>query len=172
MSNNIATFVVIGVVAMVGASYLDSKVNGLEEAETAVADPVGRDMGDPSSPGVAYISANRVGQFDLSALINGQHVRLMADTGATLVALTNLDARKVGIDVGKLVFDTPVMTANGRAMKALTRLDSVVVGGIEVRDVQAIVAQPGQLEVSLLGMSYIRRLSKFELSGDQLVLFE
>jgi aspartyl protease family protein len=168
MSNNIATFVVIGVVAMVGASYLDSKVNGLEEAETAVAEPVaGR-----RSPGVAYISANRVGQFDLSALINGQHVRLMADTGATLVALTNLDARKVGIDVSKLVFDTPVMTANGRAMKALTRLDSVVVGGIEVRDVQAIVAQPGQLEVSLLGMSYIRRLSKFELSGDQLVLFE
>jgi len=119
---------------------------------------------------VTAISADRNGQFTASALVNGVHVEMLADTGATLVVLTAEDAERIGIDLAWLNFDTPVQTANGVAMTAKTILDEVSVGGIPVRDVDAIVTRAGLLTHSLLGMSYLGALHRFEIKGDQLVL--
>ena len=126
----------------------------------------------PSGPRIIAMRANQHGQFDVDTLINGTHVSMLADTGATLVTLTDADARRIGIDVGALDYNIPLRTANGVTHGAMIDIDEVEVGGIRVRRVAAIVSKPDVLHRSLLGMSYFREIGSFELSGDQLVLRE
>jgi len=125
-----------------------------------------------NGPRLVAISARQGGQFDVAALVNGTHVAMLADTGATLIALNDRDARRVGIDPERLSYTVPVSTANGTAMAARVRLDTVSVGGIEVRNVSALVTKPGALRGSLLGMSYLGRIGSFEISGGRLLLRE
>jgi aspartyl protease family protein len=80
------------------------------------------------------------------------------------------DARKAGIDPKSLTYRVPVLTANGRAMAARVRLDSVAIGPLDRKNVDALVAQPGALTQSLLGMSFLSRLRSYEFSGDFLRL--
>ena len=121
---------------------------------------------------ITAITANANGQFHAAALVNGVHVDMLADTGATLVVLSNDDADRIGIDPGWLDFNVPIKTANGTSKAASIVLDEIVVGGIRVRDVEALVAKPGLLDTSLLGMSFIGAISRFELRGNQLVLVD
>lgn len=116
------------------------------------------------------VTARRDGQFDVEALVNGTNVRFLADTGATLVALTHDDAVRIGVETDNLAHNVRVHTANGVVLNALVHLDEVSVGSITVDNVRALVAQPGQLSTSLLGMSFLSRLSSFQIRGDQLVL--
>ncbi len=109
------------------------------------------------------------GHFWAEAQVQGRHVRFLVDTGASSVALTAADAKRLGIEVRDLAFDRPVSTAAGKTHAAAVTLDWVSVSGVRVEDVQALVVQDG-LEVSLLGMTYLGRLSRFEASGDQLIL--
>ena len=59
---------------------------------------------------------------------------------------------------------------SGRALTAAVTLERVVVGNISERSVPALVAQPGQLKTSLLGMSFLNRLDGWEVRGDRLVM--
>ncbi|MBZ0215251.1 MAG: TIGR02281 family clan AA aspartic protease, partial [Fimbriimonadaceae bacterium] len=88
-----------------------------------------------------------------------------------LVVLTAEDAERIGVDLEWLEFNAPILTANGRAMTARMVLDNINIGGIEVSNVNALITQPGLLTHSLLGMSYLSKLTKFEIKGDQLVLY-
>ena len=124
-----------------------------------------------NGPAVTAISAGQRGQFTAETLVNGVHVRMLADTGATVVALTASDAQRIGIDPEWLEFDRPIQTANGTAFAAGITLDTLSVGGIEIRDVSAIVLGDGVLENSLLGMSFLGAISRFEIKGDQMVLY-
>lgn len=103
--------------------------------------------------------------------INGARVRTLVDTGATLVALTRADARRAGLALDQLVYDHPIETAGGVVQAARVRLDRVVVGGIALERVDGIVAPEG-LGYSLLGMSFLGRLTKLEVTRDALVLRE
>jgi aspartyl protease family protein len=116
------------------------------------------------------IRANSRGGFNVNALINDTSVKLIADTGATVVVLSDEDARRIGINVNGLSYNVPVNTANGRAFNAAVYLDLVEVGSIRVENVQALVAKPGQMHKSLLGMSFLQALSSFEISGSRLIL--
>jgi aspartyl protease family protein len=80
------------------------------------------------------------------------------------------DAAKVGVDAAGLDFDVSVVTANGAAMAATTRLDKISVGPIVIRDVRALVARPGALSESLLGMSFLDRLRSYSVERGRLVL--
>ncbi len=124
-----------------------------------------------SGPQVVAIRAMENGQFGVDTLVNRTHVNMLADTGATVVTLTDEDARRIGINMGSLEYSIPLRTANGVTHGALVELDEVNVGGIRVRRVAAVVSQPGALHQSLLGMSYLGEL-KVSISGDQLVLRE
>ena len=95
---------------------------------------------------------------------------LLVDTGASTVVLKPADAARIGIDTSALSFTTPVSTANGTTYAAPVRLKSVSVGPLEVRDVEALVAQPGALNENLLGMSFLKRLRSYEFTGDFLTL--
>ena len=116
------------------------------------------------------IRANSRGAFNINALINNTRVRLIADTGATVVALTNADAERIGINVNALSYTVPVSTANGRAFSAAVQLDMIEVGPIRVENVRALVAKPGVMHQSLLGMSFLQAISSFEISGSRLIL--
>ena len=110
------------------------------------------------------------GDFDVRAQINGVPVAMVLDTGASSVVLSREDAKAAGLPIEVLSYTVPIETANGRTRAASVRLDRIAVGGLVERSVEALVAQPGQLKTSLLGMSFLNRLQSWEVRGDRLVL--
>ncbi|MBT3070769.1 TIGR02281 family clan AA aspartic protease [Rhodomicrobium sp. Az07] len=118
------------------------------------------------------LSANDYGHFHAFATIRGQQVEFMTDTGATYVALSYETAQKLGLQPQSLRFNGRSTTANGVARVASVTLDQVRIGDITVRDVQAVVAEPGRMAQNLLGMSFIKQLSGFELNGAKLTMIE
>jgi aspartyl protease family protein len=98
--------------------------------------------------------------------VNGAPVAMLVDTGASTVVLRPSDARLAGVDVDKLNYSVPVQTANGTAYTAAVRLRDVSIGPIHVDTVDALVARPGVLNESLLGMNFLRRLRSYEFSGE------
>ena len=95
---------------------------------------------------------------------------MVLDTGASSVVLTREDAKAAGLPLEVLNYTVNIDTANGRARAAPVTLDRLAVGGLVERSVRALVAQPGQLKTSLLGMSFLNRLQSWEVRGDRLVL--
>lgn len=116
------------------------------------------------------IAADPGGHFLVDALIEGRNVDALVDTGATAVALRYEDARAMGLIRPADEFDARVSTANGMAKAKRVRLSRVRVGTITVSDVDALVTEPGALGVNLLGMSFLRRLARFEVTGGTLLL--
>jgi aspartyl protease family protein len=111
----------------------------------------------------------RDGHFWADGEVNGAHVRFLVDTGATAVALTPADAQRLGIDLAGLHYGSSVVTAGGKARAAPVRLASVSVAGARLDDVDALVIEKG-LDASLLGMSYLGRLSSFQATRQALFL--
>ncbi len=109
------------------------------------------------------------GHFYLTADLNGEPVHFVVDTGASDVVLTQADAARVGIDFASLPFSGSATTANGMVRTALATVDTLRLGPITDRNVQVFV-NGGEMEDSLLGMSYLRRFSKIEIANDRLVL--
>jgi aspartyl protease family protein len=118
------------------------------------------------------LSANNYGHFHAAAQINGQEVEFMTDTGATYVALSYETAQKLGLVQQSLRFNGRSTTANGIARVASIVLETVRIGEITVKDVQAVIAEPGRMTQNLLGMSFIKQLSGFELNGAKLTMIE
>lgn len=110
------------------------------------------------------------GKFALHATLNGQAADMILDTGAVTVVLKHSDATAAGIDPTALSFDTPLRTANGTSYLAPARIKALRVGPIEINDVEALVAKPGTVSESLLGMSFLKRLASYEISGDFVTL--
>ena len=108
------------------------------------------------------------GHFYVEADINGTSLKMLADTGASLVVLGEQAAEEVGINPDSLDYDQVVGTANGTAEAAVVELDEVRVGGIVRRDVKALVTR--RLQGALLGMSFFNSLSKVSIESDELVL--
>jgi aspartyl protease family protein len=113
---------------------------------------------------------NRNGDFQISMLVNGAYVQMVLDSGASAVVLTQDAAKAAGLPLEFLNYNTTIDTANGRARAAAVVLDRVAVGSIVERKVAALIAQPGQLKTSLLGMSFLNRLHSWEVRGDRLLM--
>jgi aspartyl protease family protein len=109
------------------------------------------------------------GHYWAEASVNGHEVKFLVDTGASAVSLTTDDARRLGIDPAGLDYNAKVLTAAGPARAARVKLDSVAVAGAQVRDVDALVIENG-LNTSLLGMTYLGRLSQFEATPSGMIL--
>ena len=119
--------------------------------------------------GPAAVAMGKDGHYWAQAQVNGQTVRLLVDTGATMVSLTAADARRIGLDPDSLTYGLKVATAAGEARAARITLPSVAVDGAVVRNVDALVLDR-DTDASLLGMSFLRRLSGFEANPDTLRL--
>jgi aspartyl protease family protein len=113
------------------------------------------------------------GHFWAEAMIDdGQQsraVRLMVDTGASVVALTRADAARLGLKLEPSDFSGTVVTASGPVRAAPVSLQAVAVAGARVERVEALVVEHG-LPHSLLGMSYLGRLSSFSATPAALTL--
>ena len=120
--------------------------------------------------GTATFRVGRDGHYQITATINGADIATIFDTGASAVVLTQRDAEAAGIDVSRLRYSTPVQTANGTGRAAQVTLDRIEVGGIVRNRVRAFVAEEGALEQSLLGMTFLRTLSRYSVSGNSLEL--
>jgi aspartyl protease family protein len=158
-------WVVVGLLLVVGYAYR-FELHDIADRVIAELAP-----GHVVSQGrtVAVARTNN-GDFNISAQINGAHVTMVLDTGASSVVLTRDDARAAGLPLEVLAYTVNIDTANGRTRAAPVTLDRVAVGGLVERSVDALVAQPGQLKTSLLGMSFLNRLQSWEVSGDRLIL--
>ena len=108
--------------------------------------------------------------FQIATDINGHSIPMILDTGASSVVLTNEAAKAIGLPVEVIKYTVNIATANGHTKAAEVTLDRVAVGSIVERAVPALIAQPGQLKTSLLGMSFLNRLQSWEVRGDKLVL--
>jgi aspartyl protease family protein len=128
--------------------------------------------GRPASRGLRVVEIVRArnGDFQVSAQVNGVRVPMVLDTGASKVVLTLEAAKAAGLPVEVLVYDITVETANGRTRAAAVTLDRMNVGEVVERAVPALIAQPGQLRTSLLGMSFLNRLESFEVRGDKVLI--
>ncbi len=115
------------------------------------------------------VKAERDGHFYVDALVNFRPVRLMVDTGATVVALRVSDAEAAGIRVRDADFVNPVQTANGTTNAAEAMLESISVSDIELRNVRALIVPDEQLSVSLLGGSFLHGLRRFEVADGTLI---
>jgi aspartyl protease family protein len=116
--------------------------------------------------GELALARNRAGHYVAEGEINGRHVTFLLDTGATWVALPTGLAREIGLKRGAAV---TLHTANGAAVGYQTRLDSVRLGPIEMRDVGALVADGMDADTVLLGMNFLKQL-EFTQRGGEMVL--
>ena len=124
----------------------------------------------PSGEKAVRIKRRADGHFVARARIGSGAVNALVDTGASTVVLSAADAKAIGLDLEKLTYTVPVQTANGIAYAAAVRLSQISIGNIVLEGVDALVARPGALKESLLGISFLRRLRSYEFSGDFLTL--
>lgn len=94
------------------------------------------------------------GHYRAEALINGSKVDVLVDTGATGVAISQQVADKLGLKSRTAI---RTRTANGDSVAYMTRLASIKIGGVEAKDVSAMIA-PGLDGDVLLGMSFLGRM--------------
>jgi aspartyl protease family protein len=150
---------------------LDHVRYGGEErtAQTATASAPQVGDGAPATGEAASVAKSPDGHYWAEAAVNGREVRFLVDTGASAVALTADDARRLGFDPATLNYSYQVTTANGPTRAAQVKLASVAIAGAQVQDVDAFVIEKG-LQTSLLGMTYLGRLSQFEATRTALIL--
>jgi aspartyl protease family protein len=108
------------------------------------------------------------GHFHTEALVNGQPVEFVVDTGASTIALTVADARRIGIPVDPSSFVVVGTGASGPVRGQNVMIDSVTVEGKEVRTLQGAVIEG--LDVSLLGQAYLSRIGEVRMAGGEMIL--
>jgi aspartyl protease family protein len=159
-----ASIAIVGALSAVGAAKAVVSLDDLRQPNLRGPAPVAA-----ADDGAAQIVKAADGHFWAEAKVDGRAVRFLIDTGATAVALSQTDAKRLGIDTKALDYNYKVMTASGETRAASVTLASVSVAGAQVRDVEALVVEKG-LETSLLGMTYLGRLSSFQATPRALVL--
>jgi aspartyl protease family protein len=106
-----------------------------------------------ASSGSVTLPRARDGHYYLTATINGTPLRFVVDTGATDMVLTRADAEAAGLSPDN----------------AYVRLDEVELGGVRDTDVPAVVNE-GEMRQSLLGMGYLQRWGRIEITNGELIL--
>ncbi|MGF1628776.1 MAG: TIGR02281 family clan AA aspartic protease [Kiloniellaceae bacterium] len=141
-----------------------------EEAGPAAPQPA---MPSRSSAATAtselVLKAGAHGHFMVEATVNGQPIEFLVDTGASSIYLTPADAARLGWTPPRLTYSERYTTASGVVHAAPVTLRSLRIGQFELYDLPASVGEaPGSL--SLLGMSFLKRLEGYEVRGDRLIL--
>ena len=162
-------------VALLAPAYLDRLTTALSgPAPVAAPQPAEEAASKPAErPGSGYretaIEADPRGQYMTDVLVNGSPVRMMVDTGATVVAISASAAERLGLAPGPGPKWT-IKTANGASTASPVMLDSVSFGGLYMKDVQALILAPEAGEANLLGASFLKRLVSVEQRDGMLIL--
>ena len=114
-------------------------------------------------------TAEADGQFHVEAMIGSTPMRFLVDTGASEVMLSPADARRLGYEPATLDYTRLYQTANGTVRGAPVTIPEIAIGPIRLTNVAASVNEH-ETEGSLLGMSFLGRLSGYQVSGNTLTL--
>lgn len=141
----------------------------------ALASTVTRSAGPAQTVGYAgsrsiSIPRDFRGHFLTDGRIEGQRIGFMVDTGASVVALNETSAARFGLRPSRGDYNATVTTANGTIKAARARIAMLDVGGLVVRDVDAMVLPDGALSENLLGLSFLSKLKRFEYANGQMLL--
>ena len=163
------TTLVLAFLGIAGAGAIALKMHppALVEAILAPSKPDSETASLSAHPPASVrIRRKSDGSFAANGEVNSEALALRIDSGAATIVLRQSDAERAGISIADLTFNTPLKTANGTNYLAPVRLKSIRVGSLIVEDVEGLVAQPGTLSDNLLGMSFLRRLSSYQVAGD------
>src|SRR3954469_18757027 len=116
------------------------------------------------------VRSDRLGHFQVEGSVDGRRVDFMVDTGASVVALRERDAGRLGIFPTPRDYTRRSSTANGVVKVAPVRLSSLEVNGIRIHDVNAVGIPDESLSTNLLGMSFLSRVRRFEMANGRLVM--
>jgi len=139
-------------------------------ANTAPRKTVAVETPAPSGLRSLSIARDARGHFETEGRIEGQRIGFMVDTGASVIALNESSAARFGLRPSRGDYKATVTTANGTVKAAPTRLAMVDIGGIVVRDVDAMVLPDEALSENLLGLSFLSKLKRFEYANGKIVL--
>ena len=147
---------------------------GKQPQQAAAPKPAETAKVQPASvkPGSTMLEADSRGHFNGTFKMNGRSVDGMVDTGASLVAINESTARRLGFGVNSLDFRYTVSTANGNTDAARIVLDRVEIGNVRVRDVEAYVLRDKALSGTLVGMSFLKKLKSFQVEAGNLKLVQ
>ena len=175
MSRFVIFLVLSSMAALAAPSVFERYKAQMMASQTESLDPPAKIVEASTAPDLASgrilrLTADGSGHFRTDARANGRSLPVLVDTGATLVAIDETTARRLGVAPGAGDFRYTVQTANGEAPAARVTIGRVDLGPITLNDVDTLVTKDGTLPVTLLGMSFLNRLSKFEIAGDRLTL--
>ena len=119
--------------------------------------------------GIIEIERDHSGHYVAFATINGKEIDFLVDTGATNIVLSSEDAQRIGINLSNLIYTGQAFTANGVVRTARITLNQFDFGGIRDQNITAYVTD-GAMSGSLLGMDYLNKFSKIEITGRKLIL--
>lgn len=165
LARNILIWIVTALVFVVGYTYR-YELNEIKDRIYSELDPA---TVQSPSPGVAIINIGSSGHFMTNVVVNGTKIRVLIDTGASTVFLTKEDASRIGIDLSSLTYNAMVQTANGNNFAAPIKLDQIQIGSIVIKNVRAMVSRE-EGGISLLGMSFLSKLSSYSVEKGQLIL--
>lgn len=163
----VSLFLLVGLNAKL-ATWFGVTPRAVETA--AVATPAQAATPGRQGSEMMYVARGRDGHFGVDGVIGGRRVSFLVDTGATIVALTAEDAARLDITPTMYGRSVRMQTANGAVEARRVRLASIQVGSLEVQDIDAVVMPRGRLAQSLLGMTFLSRLRRYEFRSGQLVL--
>lgn len=162
-----AFLVMIALGALIGLSLPVHR--GAAPAAAAASAPARHSAeAEPQLMGETRLERMPNGHFYADAMVNGQPVRLVVDTGASSVALTEADAQRIGIPFSPAEFQVIGTGASGPVRGKMLDFDSVSVDGKDIRGVRGAVIEG--LDVSLLGQTYLSRIGSVQMSGDSMTL--
>lgn len=116
------------------------------------------------------LDADERGHFRGDFRVNGRPLDALVDTGATMIAINRSTARQIGVNLTASDFRHEVNTANGTVKAAAAMIERVQIGRIQVDNVEAMVLDDRALSGTLVGMSFLKRLSGFRVENGALVL--
>lgn len=152
-------------ILIIGYSYRDD----LARVKDRLMGQISPSYGRIDERGVVHFNLSEDGHFYVIGTIQGVKIRFMVDTGASRVVLTPEDAKRLGFMPETLIYNQQTSTANGLVWSAPIRLRQMKVGTVHLDNVRASVSG-GELDTSLLGMSFLGQLESFEISNGRLTL--
>jgi aspartyl protease family protein len=109
------------------------------------------------------------GHFYADAMVNGQLIHFLVDTGASMIALTASDAQKIGMNFSPNEFEVVGRGASGDVLGKQVTFHHVTLDNKEAWDLHGAVLADG-LGVSLLGQNFLAQVGTVEIKGDQMIL--
>jgi len=163
-------YLLVGQTSPEGATLVESDAQHAvvrykdETYRLTLTDRVGGTFQPPNQTTIS-IAPDAIGQYRIQGTINGYSTDFLVDTGASLVAISEREAKQLGLDYANSPERAPVVTAQGQANSYIVDLETLTVGGIQTHHVRAAVI-PGDYPIEvLLGMSFLHKVKMEQTAG-------